>query len=233
MAAKVSLQCTMCHFKTTKLQLGKAQQHFSSHLQSRSRVAKEGFIRTDWSRLWFDSMEETEEVNSMETVMMDAMPSAIVFSNLPKVEQISSPCSNPSPTPEDRSCCPSFDIQIMNQGPRLDSGSNNTFSEDFPARTPWLCVPSSGTALPRQNGDEDWDTQSWCTLPGSELCMVPLADSLAKTDSGVGDEDTQTDSKVCYILPSSQQLFEDSTSAPWLRSLTTKSTMTWQPHTNS
>ena len=150
MAAKVSLQCTMCHFKTTKLQLGKAQQHFSSHLQSRSRVAKEGFIRTDWSRLWFDSMEETEEVNSMETVMMDAMPSAIVFSNLPKVEQISSPSSNPSPTPEDRSCCPSFDIQIMNQGPRLDSGSNNTFSEDFPARTPWLCVPSSGTALPRQ-----------------------------------------------------------------------------------
>ena len=102
MTAKVSLQCTMCLFKTTKLQLSKAQQHFSSHLHSRSRVAKEGFIRTDW-RLWFDSMEETEEVNRIEIVMMDAMPSAIFFSNLPKVEQISSPCSDPAPTPEDRS----------------------------------------------------------------------------------------------------------------------------------
>ena len=96
-----------------------------------------------------------------------------------------------------------------------------------------VCTFIRDSLAKTNNGDEDWDTQSWCTLPGSELCMVPLADSLAKTDSGVGDEDTQTDSKVCYILPSSQQLFEDSTSAPWLRSLTTKSTMTWQPHTNS
>ena len=67
---------------------------------------------------YFPMMEETEEVNGMKTVTMDAMPSAIILRNLPKVEQISSPSS--SPAPEDRSCCQSSGIQIM-----------NTFSEDL------------------------------------------------------------------------------------------------------
>ena len=85
------------------------------------------------------------------------------------------------------------------------------------------------------NGDEDGDTHSCCTLPGSEFYMVPLADSLAKTDSGDRDEDTQTDAELCYILPSRclRTAGRTGTSAPWPTSLTTKSTMTWQPHTNS
>ena len=38
----------------------------------------------------------------------------------------------------------------------------------------------------------------------------PLSDSLANTDSGDGDDDTQTNAKLCYIFPDSQQMFEDS-----------------------
>ena len=40
-------------------------------------------------------MEETVEVNRIETVTVDAMPSIIFHRNLPMVEQISSPSSDP------------------------------------------------------------------------------------------------------------------------------------------
>ena len=79
-AAKVSLQCAICLIRTDKLNLSKARQRFLSHLHSQSRVAREGFIMTDW-KLWFSRVEESEEVNMIDTVMMDAMPSTNVLSN--------------------------------------------------------------------------------------------------------------------------------------------------------
>ena len=75
--AKVSLQYVMCLFRTAELKLSKSRQRFSSHLHSHYKVAREGFIRTDW-RLWFNRREETLEVNRVKNVTVDAMPSTIV-----------------------------------------------------------------------------------------------------------------------------------------------------------
>ena len=80
--AKVSLYYVMCLFRTAELKLSKSRQCSLSHLHSHYRVAREGFFRTDW-RLWFNRREETVEVNRMETVTVDAMPSAIIPTTFP------------------------------------------------------------------------------------------------------------------------------------------------------
>ena len=73
-------------------------------------------------------MDETVEINRMETVTMDVMPSTIAPSNLPMVKQISGPSSDPAP--EDSPCCPSPGKQNMNPGHSLVVSCNTTFSND-------------------------------------------------------------------------------------------------------
>ena len=123
------------------------------------------------------------KVNRMETVTVDAMPSIIVQSNLPMVEQISCPSLNqPSrhtdsvPTPADRSYCPSSGSQIMNPGHRLDVSSKITFSKDAIA----MDIFSRDTFSKdySRDGDEDkqTDMELCCTLPGSQMSKDSRAD---------------------------------------------------------
>ena len=79
-----------------------------------------------------DPFELAEEVDKQETVMMDAMPSTIAHSNLPVVQQISGPSSDPFPAPEESHCCPNPGKHIMNTGHRLVLGSNISFGNDTP-----------------------------------------------------------------------------------------------------
>ena len=68
-----------------------------------------------------DPYELAKEVDKQETVMMDAMPSTIAHSNLPVVQQISGPSSDPFPAPEESHCCPNPSVLFV---AKYDSSNN-------------------------------------------------------------------------------------------------------------
>ena len=171
---------------------------------------------SQYSLLDEEPLREVEEVDKVETVTMDVVLDTIAPYNVPVVEEISFPSPDQVTAPEDRSCCPNSGIQIMNWGNRVGSSSNINFSVEFPSKDSMdvdtfirLTLPKPtmrmrtrkhDCAVLSQAPNYQRRTAGW-TL---DKYMGPLADSLAKIDSGDGDEDKQTDAMVDNILPSSK-----------------------------
>ena len=150
---------------------------------------------------------EVEEVDRVETVTMDVVPSTIASNNFPMVEEISCPSSDQQilprlgqtdqvPAPKDRSCYPSSETQIMNPGHRLVVSSNTTFSNDTLRKDIIVMNTFSRDTFSKANsGDEDCQVDKY---------TGPMADSLHKTKSGNEDEDAQNKSGMCHSLPCSK-----------------------------
>jgi hypothetical protein len=150
---------------------------------------------------------EVEEVDRVETVTMDVVPSTIASNNFPMVEEISCPSSDQQilprlgqtyqvPAPKDRSCYPSSETQIMNPGHRLVMSSNTTFSNDTLRKDIIVMNTFSRDTFSKANsGDEDCQVDKY---------TGPMADSLHKTNSGNEDEDAQNKSGMCHSLPCSK-----------------------------